>query len=137
VSHLLDVSILVACGWSSHAQHALANKWLDGLGGFSTCSATQMGFLRVSMSAGFGAGYSEARAALQSIVDSRKHRFVADKIAAAHLPSALVSRHDITDAHYVALAKAHRLKLATLDDVLCSKDWAAGIAVNPLAQVKR
>ena len=68
VSHLLDVSILVACGWNSHAQHTLANRWLDELDGFSTCSATQMGFLRVSMSAGFGAGYAEARAALQAIV---------------------------------------------------------------------
>jgi predicted nucleic acid-binding protein len=137
VSHLLDVSILVACGWSTHPQHALANRWLDDLDGFSTCSATQMGFLRVSMSAGFGAGYAEARTSLQAIVDLRKHRLVTDKIAAAHLPTALVSRHDITDAHYVALARAHHLKLATLDDALCAKPWAAGIALNPLARSKR
>ena len=137
MSHLLDVSILVACGWNSHAQHTLANRWLDELDGFSTCSATQMGFLRVSMSAGFGAGYAEARAALQAIVGLRKHRFVANRIAAEHLPDTLVSRHDITDAHYVALARTHHLKLATLDDALCIKAWAAGIAVNPLARIKR
>ncbi len=137
MSHLFDVNLLVACGWTSHAQHAQANRWLDELDGFSTCSATQMGFLRVSMSAGFGAGYAEARAALEAIVELRKHRFVTDKIAATDLPAVLASRHDITDAHYVAVARAHHLKLATLDDALCAKDWAAGIAVNPLVRVKR
>ncbi|MEO5720404.1 MAG: hypothetical protein ABIR71_02910 [Chthoniobacterales bacterium] len=60
-----------------------------------------------------------------------------DKIAADDLPAVLASRHDITDAHCVAVARARRLKLATLDDALCGKDWTAGIAVNPLVRVKR
>jgi predicted nucleic acid-binding protein len=39
---------------------------------------------------------------------------------------------DTTDAHLVTLAKRHGLKLATLDDGLIGKPWAAGIAENPL-----
>ena len=96
-----------------------------------------MGFLRVSMSAAYGAGYEEARASLQAIVDLRKHRLVTDKITAANLPDALMSRHDVTDAHYVALAKAHHLKLATLDDALCAQAWAQGVAENPLIRSRR
>ena len=129
--------MLIACGWTSHAQHSVANRWLDGLDGFATCSATQMGFLRVSMSAAYGAGYEEARASLQAILDLRKHRFVADKISAVNLPSDLTSRHDVTDAHYVALARTHQVKLATLDDALCAKSWARGVAENPLIRARR
>jgi hypothetical protein len=35
-------------------------------------------------------------------------------------------------AYLVALAKAHGLKLATLNESLCAKGWARGIAENPL-----
>ena len=40
----------------------------------------------------------------------------------------------MTDAYLVTLARAHKhkLKLATLDDTLCGKPWAKGIAENPL-----
>jgi len=44
----------------------------------------------------------------------------------------LTSHAYVTDAYFVELARAHRLKLATLDDELCKKPWAAGIAENPL-----
>lgn len=94
-----------------------------------------MGFLRVSMSPAFGARYPEASASLKAIVGLRKHRFVADDTPADRLPLDLTSRHDVTDAHYVTLAARNDLKLATLDTVLCTKPWAAGIALNPLARV--
>ena len=41
---------------------------------------------------------------------------------------------DTTDAHLVTLAKRHGLKLATLDEALLAKPWAAGVAENPLLQ---
>jgi predicted nucleic acid-binding protein len=44
----------------------------------------------------------------------------------------VASHADITDAYLVELARAHGLKVATLDDGLCRKSWATGIAENPL-----
>lgn len=135
MSHLLDVNLLAACAWASHEHHAPANRWLDSLRSFTTCPATQMGFLRVSMSAGYGADFSEAREALDAILAMRSHRFLADDIPAGLLPE-VASRHDVTDAHLVVLASRHRLKFATLDDTLCLKPWAKGIAINPLKKTR-
>ena len=90
-----------------------------------------MGFLRVSMSPAYGASYSDARAALKAILQLKSHRFLTDAINADSLP-ALLSAKDVTDAHLVQLAASHGLKLATLDDSLCKRTWASGIAENPL-----
>ncbi len=63
---------------------------------------------------------------------SRKQaRWVPADLRAARLP-ALTSHAHVTDAYFVELARAHRLKLATLDDELYKKPWAIGIAENPL-----
>ena len=131
MSHLLDVNFLVACAWSSHADHAGANRWLNSAAKFATAPITQMGFLRVSMSAAYGASFADAQNALRAILQLKSHRLVTDAVPADSLPP-LSSRKDVTDAHFVRLAASHRLKLATLDDELCKKPWAAGIAENPL-----
>jgi predicted nucleic acid-binding protein len=98
---------------------------------FATAPITQMGFLRVSMSPAYGASFADARNALRAILELKSHRFVNDAVPADSLP-ALSGSMDVTDAHFVRLAASHRLKLATLDDELCRKSWAAGIAANPL-----
>jgi len=131
VSHLLDVSLLLACGWEEHAKHAQANSWLNGVSGFATCPLTEMGFVRISMSPAFRASFEDARSILNSLVELESHRFVADKIRAKSLPI-LTSRKDVTDAHLIGLAQSHGLKLATLDDRLCQQPWATGVAENPL-----
>ena len=131
MSHLLDVSLLLACAWSGHANHARANRWLNSTAKFATAPITQMGFLRVSMSAAYGASFADAQNALRAILQLKSHRSVTDAVRADSLP-ALSSNKDVTDAHFVRLAASHGLKLATLDDGLCKKPWAAGIAENPL-----
>ena len=131
MSHLLDVNLLLACAWSSHAQHTRANRWLNSLAGFATAPVTQMGFLRVSMSVAYGASLADARTALEAILQLRAHRFVTDAVLAASLPS-ISNGRDVTDAHLIRLAASHGLKLATLDGSLCKKVWAAGIGENPL-----
>jgi uncharacterized protein len=133
MSHLLDVSMLAACAWQSHEHHREANRWLASLSSFSTCPATEMGFLRVSMSAAYGASFVQARAALADILALSPHRFVVDDTEASALPD-VTSRHRVTDAHLITLAACHGLKLATFDEPLCRASWAAGIAVNPLAR---
>ncbi|MFN0067981.1 MAG: TA system VapC family ribonuclease toxin [Limisphaerales bacterium] len=131
MSHLLDVNPLLACAWSGHADHVRANRWLNSMAGFATAPVTQMGFLRVSLSAAYGASFGDAQTALRAILQLRSHRFLADAVPADSLP-ALTNGKDVTDAHLVRLAASHGLKLATLDGGLCKKESAAGIADNPL-----
>ena len=131
MSHLLDVNFLLACAWQSHASHAKARAWLEEQTGFATCPISQLGFLRVSLSPGYRASFADALAALEDITDRKGARFIADDLPGVKMPP-VTSYSDMTDAYLVALAKAHGLKLATLDGPLCGKAWAKGIAGNPL-----
>jgi predicted nucleic acid-binding protein len=71
MSHLLDVSFLLACGWSSHARHAAARTWLERQSAFATNPLAELGFVRVSMTPGYRASFADAQAALANIT-SRK-----------------------------------------------------------------
>jgi predicted nucleic acid-binding protein len=84
------------------------------------------------MTTAYRATFDDARASLVSLRGLRGHRFLIDDVDAASLPL-LVSYKDVTDAHLITLAKRHGLKLATLDERLIAKTWAAGVAENPLA----
>ena len=132
MSHLLDVNFLVACGWRSHADHRAARQWLESQRRFYTCPLTQLGFVRVSISAAFRATFEDAMDVLADLTRSRSARFVGDTLPGTVLPP-LQSAYEVTDAYLVALARASNLRLATLDDALCRRTWAAEIAVNPLA----
>lgn len=125
------MNLLLACAWSNHAEHRRANRWLNSVAQFATAPITQMGFLRVSMSAAYGASYDDARTALAAIIKLESHRFLMDSVSAEMLPPGLGGR-DVTDAHLVQLALKNGLKLATLDNALCKKDWAQNVAENPL-----
>jgi predicted nucleic acid-binding protein len=131
MSHLLDVRFLLACGWSSHARHAAARAWLERQSSFATSPLSELGFIRVSMTPGYRASFDDAQAALSDITSRRQARWVHADHRAARLP-ALATHDEVTDAYFVELARAHRLKLATLDDELCKKRWAEGTAENPL-----
>ena len=131
MSHLLDVNLLLACGWRSHPDHAAARNWLSRQSRFTTCPISQLGFLRVSMSPGYRSSFADAQTALAGITAMRQAQFIRDDLPTAKLPS-LGSHAEVTDAYLVELAKSHSLKLATLDKALCQKSWAVGIAENPL-----
>lgn len=131
MSHLLDVNFILACAWQSHASHAKARAWLEAQSSFATCPISELGFLRVSINPGYRAAYADALAALEDITGRKGAQFIAADLPAAKMP-AVTSHADTTDAYLVALAKAHGLKLATLDGLLCGKAWAKGIAENPL-----
>lgn len=131
MSHLLDVNFLLACGWNSHARHTDARGWLERRPAFATCPFAELGFLRVSMSPAYRASCADALAALGNMTSRKQARFLGADLPAARLPG-LTHHAEVTDAYLVELARAHGLKLATLDDGLCQKPWALGIAVNPL-----
>jgi predicted nucleic acid-binding protein len=98
---------------------------------FATCPLSELGFIRVSMSPGYRASFADAQAALADITSRPQARFIDANLRATQLP-ALANHSDVTDAYLTELARARRLKLATLDDRLCAKAWAAGVAENPL-----
>lgn len=131
MSHLLDVNFLLACGWNSHAKHAAARHWLERQTTFATSPLTELGFVRVSMSPGYSATFADAQAALNNITSRKQAQWIRADVRISGLPT--LARHDeVTDAYLVELARAHGFKLATLDNELCKKPWAAGIAENPL-----
>lgn len=133
MSVLIDVNLLLACAWQSHAQHAAASAWLDAQPAFHTCTMVELGFVRVSMSPGFRVSFADAASALSAIKQSAASHSLADHLDLAQLPP-LARYADVTDAYLVALARANGLLLATLDDALCVKPWAVGVAFNPLSQ---
>ncbi len=131
MSHLLDVNFLLACGWSSHGRHVDARAWLEAQTSFASNPISELGFIRVSMSPGYRASFADAQTALENITSRPQARPVTANFPVAKLP-ALTAHADVTDAYLVELARAHGLKLATLDDALCRKTWAVGVAENPL-----
>lgn len=85
------------------------------------------------MGPGFRVDFSDAVKAHTTISKFGSARRLADDLEVSKLP--LLTRYaDVTDAYLVELARANGLLFATLDDALCVKSWAAGVAFNPLAQ---
>jgi hypothetical protein len=132
VSSLLDVNLILASRWTTHPNHRAAKAWIDSSGEFYTCAITELGFLRISLSAAYQATWSESQEALEKLHARPGHRFLSDNVDGAASPE--TSSKDTTDAHLVTLAKRHGLKLATLDATLLAKPWAAGVVENPLPQ---
>ena len=130
---LLDVNVLLGCGWRSHADHPALLGWLLQVNDWATCPLTESGFMRISMTTAYQATFDDARKSFATLRALSDHRFLSDDVDAAVLP-VLSSYKDTTDAHLVTLAKRHGLKLATLDGALIAKPWAAGVAENPLPQ---
>jgi toxin-antitoxin system PIN domain toxin len=130
VSWLLDVNLILASRWRTHPDHHNSKSWVDSAAEFHTCSITELGFIRVSLSAVYRASWGEAQEALARLHARPGYRFLADDVDGAGSPES--DAKDTTDAHLVALAKRHNLKLATLDSALIGKSWATGIASNPL-----
>jgi uncharacterized protein len=116
VSWLLDVNLILASRWTTHSNHRAAKAWIDSTAEFYTCAITELGFLRISLSAACQARWNESQEALAKLHARPGHRFLADNVDGAASPE--TSSKDTTDAHLVTLAKRHGLKLATLDETL-------------------
>lgn len=130
MSWLLDVNLILASRWTTHRDHLAAKSWVDSVGEFHTCAITELGFLRVSLSAAYEANWDETQEALLKLHGRPGHRFLSDEVNGTAAPA--TDSKDTTDAHLVTLAQRHGLKLATLDVALIAKPWAAGVADNPL-----
>lgn len=133
MSVLLDVNQLLACAWQSHARHAEAVAWLKSVPGARVCTFVELGFLRVSMGPAFRVSFATA---LQVLGDTKRRGALTalpGDLEMLLLPP-LRAHSEVSDAYLVKLARVHGLRLATLDDVLCAKPWAADVAFNPLVK---
>ena len=63
MNYLLDISVLVALLFKNHSHHAQARAWLAGKKPV-LCPLSELGFIRVAMSAAHNATMDEARKAL-------------------------------------------------------------------------
>ncbi|HEY8056112.1 MAG TPA: TA system VapC family ribonuclease toxin [Terriglobales bacterium] len=127
MAFLLDVNVLVALSWPPHEAHAAAQKWFQKhrAEGWASCPITQLGLLRMLANpavTGGLAGMEAAQLILRTAVLQPEHRFVADNLPLAAaldaIPVVLHGHRQVTDAYLVALAMAHQLRLATLDQGL-------------------
>jgi toxin-antitoxin system PIN domain toxin len=122
MTQLLDVNALLALVHQTHQHHSRAMRWLAKLQEKSrpclaTCAITELGFLRVSVQAGFLSDVATARAALAAFKTSPGSDFIflPDDLGADRLPRYVTKPGQVTDGHLLELARAHRAQLVTLD----------------------
>lgn len=123
MKYLLDVNVLAAWGWADHAEHDRVVGWIGKLrktGGDTllTSAIPQLGFVRVSVQR--TGGQVTPDAASEVLGDMLRslgavHEFVPDDQEASRWPTWCKAASRTTDAHLLALAKAHEAELATLD----------------------
>jgi predicted nucleic acid-binding protein len=82
------------------------------------------------LSAAYRATWDEAQETLKKLHARPGHQFLRDDVDGLASPRTVAN--ETTDAHLVTLAKRHGLRLATLDEALIARPWAAGFANNPL-----
>lgn len=120
---LLDVNVLVALAWPNHVHHVAAHAWLASWNDrWATTAITEAGFVRVSSSAlatSSAVRPVDAISVLGRIRGRPDHDFWADAVEGvvgdAVAPERVLGHRQVTDAHLVALAIAHRGTVATFD----------------------
>jgi len=132
MSWLLDVNLILASRWTTHPDHRAAKAWIDAVDRFYTTPITELGFVRISLSAAYRASWAEIQESLNKLHSRHSYQFLTDDVDGIAAPE--TGSKDTTDAHLVTLAKRHGLRLATLDTTLLAKPWATGVAKNPLPQ---
>jgi toxin-antitoxin system PIN domain toxin len=120
------VNVLVALAWPNHVHHEAAHRWFAARQRakqrWATCPITQSGFVRVSSNARV---VPQARSPIEAIQLLARmlalpgHEFWSDDVSivsSSHVArEKLVGHGQVTDAHLLALAIAHRGVLVTFD----------------------
>ncbi|HEX6016925.1 MAG TPA: TA system VapC family ribonuclease toxin [Burkholderiaceae bacterium] len=133
-TYLLDVDVLIALVDPAHVQHDRAHDWFSKVGAksFATCPITENGLLRIighpkyPNSPGPPSAVAPALAAIRGLPG---HAFWPDSISIANEryldPASLSSHSRVTDGYLLALARANKGRLATMDAKLASEVAAA------------
>jgi hypothetical protein len=135
--YLLDVNVLIALVDPAHVQHEEAHDWFGRVGrsGFATCPMTENGLLRIvghpkyPNSPGPPSAVAGALAAIRALPG---HEFWPDSISLMDdsvVDRSLLSSHTrVTDSYLLALARANKGQLATMDQKLATEVVADGKA---------
>jgi toxin-antitoxin system PIN domain toxin len=127
---LLDVNVLIALIDPAHVQHEQVHEWFGRIGrkAFATCPITENGLLRIvghpryPNSPGPPSAVARSLAAIRNLTG---HEFWPDTISlmdSRHADATLLSSHTrVTDSYLLALARAHKGRLATLDHKLATE----------------
>ncbi|MFT4175802.1 MAG: hypothetical protein QM627_04030 [Luteolibacter sp.] len=121
MSLLLDVNVLIALAHGGHAEHVRVLRWFASLIGseerLATCAITELGFVRVSVQAGFENDIPGAVETLEGLKETSKVPFVLlpDGLSAKDLPAYVLSAKQVTDGHLLRLADSMSMQLVTLD----------------------
>ena len=128
--YLLDVNVLIALVDPAHVQHEEVHEWFGRIGrkSFATCPITENGLLRIvghpkyPNSPGPPSTVASALAAMRGLPG---HAFWPDSISlldSDFVDASLLSTHSrVTDSYLLALARANKGKLATLDHKLATE----------------
>jgi predicted nucleic acid-binding protein len=118
---LLDVNALVALAHQRHVDHSRVIRWysslIDSNPAIGTCAITEIGFVRVSLQAGFESDVPGAVETLAGLKSSSRIPFklVRDELGSDRLPSFVMGAKQVTDGHLLELAEESSMRLATLD----------------------
>jgi hypothetical protein len=119
MKYLLDVNVLVALSIQAHEHHDAAESWVAGLDPSDRvllCSWSEIGFVRVSVAAGYVPDVALSRKVLARFRAGKAGvAFVADDRRAAHLPDWVKTPAQTSDGHLASLAASCGAKLATFD----------------------
>ena len=133
--YLLDVNVLIALVDPAHVQHDVTHQWFGRAGhkAFATCPITENGLLRIvghpkyPNSPGPPSTVAGALAAIRALPG---HTFWPDSGSLADgtfVDASLLSSHSrVTDSYLLALARANKGQLATLDHKLATEVVAEG-----------
>lgn len=139
--YLLDVNVLIALIDPAHVQHDQVHEWFGIVGhqAFATCPITENGLLRIVGHPKYPncpGPPSVVASALSAIRRLPGHAFWADSISLVGSrlvdPALLSSHHRVTDSYLLALARANKGQLATLDQKLATEVVAEGGAALAL-----
>jgi uncharacterized protein len=123
--YLLDVNLLIALLWPSHARHESAVNWFARrrAKGWTTCPITEAGFVRIVSNPAFSRDAvtpREAVGVLAANTAAEDHQFWPDDLAfteaVAFAGAHLVGHQQVTDAYLLGLAIRRGGVLATLDE---------------------
>lgn len=118
ITYLLDANVLVALTVADHLSHSRVLEWFHSHSRFATCPITQGALVRFHCRM---AGIALAKRVLDAITRLDGHEFWSDDLGYGDIQEhGLVSHKQVTDFYLAALAKAHKGKLASMDESLCA-----------------
>lgn len=140
-TYLLDVNVLIALVDPAHIQHEQAHAWFGKTGrkAFATCPLTENGLVRIVGHPKYPNSPGPPSAVVDTLMAIRSlpgHVFWPDKLSicdSRHFSAALLSSHArVTDSYLLALARANKGRLATMDQKLATEVVPGGSAALEL-----